>query len=95
MPIKDIYLMKIDGVWGAYMPRKRCSIVVNALPETSLVDFCLSLKEDFPEFRQRCVINTGIAEKIRSHRGNENGRSKTNGSRTPTLRNMDARHGIS
>lgn len=94
MPIKDAYLMKIDGVWGAYIPRKKCSIVVNATPETSLIDFSLSLKEDFPDFRQRCVVNSGIAEKIRSHRGKENAGSRIEGNGKTEVRNMDAGYGV-
>lgn len=24
----DVYVMRVDGVWGAFIPRKRCSISI-------------------------------------------------------------------
>ena len=64
--IKDIYLMRVDGAWGAVIPSK-CLTVVNAPKSADLIDFYHELKEMFPEHRMRCVMNKGIADKIRQH----------------------------
>ena len=64
--IKDIYLMRVDGAWGAVIPSK-CLTVVNAPKSADLIEFYHELKEMFPNHRMRCVINKGIADKIRQH----------------------------
>ena len=64
--IKDIYLMRVDGAWGAVIPSK-CLTVVNAPKSADLIEFYHELKEMFPEHRMRCVMNKGIADKIRQH----------------------------
>lgn len=63
--IKDIYVMKIDGVWCGYAPRKKCSFSVIGKQGESLEDFYFSVKEDFPDYRLRCVKNYGIEDEIR------------------------------
>lgn len=55
--------MRIDGVWCGYAPRKRCSFTI--IGGESLEDFYHSIKEDFPDYRIRCVRNFGIEEKLR------------------------------
>lgn len=64
--IKDIYLMRVDGAWGAVIPSK-CLTVVNAPKSADLIEFYHELKEMFPDHRMRCVMNKGIADKIRQH----------------------------
>ena len=64
--IKAIYLMRVDGAWGAVIPSK-CLTVVNAPKSADLIEFYHELKEMFPEHRMRCVMNKGIADKIRQH----------------------------
>ncbi len=64
--IKDIYLMRVDGAWGAVIPSK-CLTVINAPKSADLIEFYHELKSMFPEHRMRCVINKGIADKIRQH----------------------------
>ena len=64
--IKDIYLMRVDGAWGAVIPSK-CITVVNAPKSADLIEFYHELKEMFPDHRMRCVMNKGIADKIRQH----------------------------
>lgn len=63
--IKDIYVMRIDGVWCGYAPRKKCSFCIIGKKGDSLVDFFSAVKEDFPEYRLRCVLNYGIEEELR------------------------------
>ena len=36
--IKDIYLMRVDGAWGAVIPSK-CLTVVNAPKSADLIEF--------------------------------------------------------
>ena len=64
--IKDIYLMRVDGAWGAVIPSK-CLTVINAPKSADLIEFYHELKEMFPDHRMRCVMNKGIADKIRQH----------------------------
>lgn len=64
--IKDIYLMRVDGAWGAVIPNK-CLTVINAPKSADLIEFYHELKEMFPDHRMRCVMNKGIADKIRQH----------------------------
>jgi hypothetical protein len=63
---REIYMMKVNGEWGALMPRKRGSIVFMA-GNTSFVDFVQGIMEDYPSFKLRCVNNEGIAAKIAEH----------------------------
>lgn len=58
--------MRVDGAWGAVIPSK-CLTVVNAPKSTDLIEFYHELKEMFPEHRMSCVMNKGIADKIRQH----------------------------
>lgn len=61
--IKDIYLVHLDnGLIGAYRPG-RCPTIAYA-PQDKFIDFVDSLREDYPEYRLRCVDNLGIREKI-------------------------------
>lgn len=62
--LKDIYLVHVDGYIGSYLPRKNYPIIGYADKE-KFVDFCQSLREDFPEYRLRCVDNDGIRILIR------------------------------
>ena len=59
----EIYLSKVNGEWGAYMPRKKGDIVMNA-GKVPFIEFVKGIIEDFPNYRLRCVKNYGIDEKI-------------------------------
>ena len=61
--IKDIYLVHVDGYIGAYKPG-RCPMISYA-KQSRFIDFVESLREDYPGFRLRCVVNEGISERIR------------------------------
>lgn len=61
--IKDIYLVHVDGYIGAYKPG-RCPMISYA-KQSRFIDFVESLREDYPDFRLRCVVNEGINERIR------------------------------
>ena len=61
--IKDIYLVHLgNGLIGAYRPG-RCPTIAYA-PKDDFIDFVDSLREDYPEYRLRCVDNLGIRERI-------------------------------
>lgn len=62
--IKDIYLVHVDGYIGAYKPG-RCPMISYA-KQNRFIDFVESLREDYPGFRLRCVVNEGISEEVRS-----------------------------
>ena len=63
MQIKDIYLVHVDGNIGAYRHGK-CPMISYA-PQDKFVDFVEGLKEDYPNYRLRCVHNLGIENKVR------------------------------
>lgn len=78
----DIYVMRVNGVWGGYMPRPKCSMTFNAQRGVELAEFIHTLNEELREMnikpRFRCVENQGVAEHIKQHqfimKGQNNGR---------------------
>lgn len=60
--IKHIYIVQCNAYIGAYKPGK-CPIVSYA-PREKFIDFCKSLREDYPDFKLRCVKNKGIEDKV-------------------------------
>ena len=47
---------------GAYRPG-RCPTIAYA-PQVKFIDFVDSLREEYPEYRLRCIDNQGIRERI-------------------------------
>lgn len=78
----EIYVMRVEGAWGGYMPREKFSMVFNAERGVELTEFIKNLKEELEEMnikpRFRCIENQGIAEHIKQHqfimKGQSNGR---------------------
>lgn len=66
--IKEIYVMRVNGDWGAVMPRARHNVIFNADKGVELVEFITNIKEDLQELgikpRFHCVKNFGIECKI-------------------------------
>lgn len=66
---RDVYIMRVDGVWGGYMPRNKLSITFNAPNGADLTEFVSELRKELSEMginaRFRCVRNLGIEEQIR------------------------------
>jgi hypothetical protein len=67
---KDVYIVKVNGVYGAFLPRKICPISTNSHLGQSLAEFVqdvdLFFKEELkiiPRFR--CVLNKGIEDHLR------------------------------
>lgn len=65
----DIYVMKVNGTWGGYMPRAKCSMTFNAERGVELLEFIQTLKEELEEMnikpRFRCIENQGVSDHIK------------------------------
>jgi hypothetical protein len=67
----DVYVMRVNGDWGAVMPRKRHNVVFNADKGVELPEFVQNVRDDLVELgikpRFHCVQNFGIECKIAEH----------------------------
>lgn len=67
----DIYVMRVNGDWGAVFPRKRYNVIFNADTGVELIDFIQDLKKELNllgiKTRFHCVNNFGIESKIAEH----------------------------
>ena len=61
--MKEIYLVHVDGYIGSFLPSEKP--VVSYAPQNKFIDFAKSLREAYPDFKLRCVVNEGITEHIR------------------------------
>ncbi|MBR2273957.1 MAG: hypothetical protein IJ864_03905 [Alphaproteobacteria bacterium] len=61
--MKDIYIVHVGNYIGAYRCGK-CPTITYASAD-KFIDFVKSLREDYPEYRLRCVRNWGIEEEVR------------------------------
>lgn len=65
---KDIYVMRVNGDWGAILPRKRHNVIFSADKGVDLIEFINNVKEDLGDLgikaRFHCVRNMGIENKI-------------------------------
>ena len=60
--MKDIYLVHLsNGLIGAYRPGL-CPTITYA-PQDKFIDFVDSLREDYSEYRLRCIDNQGTDRK--------------------------------
>lgn len=68
---REIYVMKVNGAWGGYMPRPKCSITFNAERGIEIGEFIENLTTELKELhikpRFRCIENYGVAEHIKQH----------------------------
>ena len=67
----DIYVMRVNGDWGAVLPRKRHNVIFNADKGVNLVEFVQDVKKELTRLgiktRFHCVQNFGIESKIAEH----------------------------
>ena len=67
----DVYIMKVDGVWNAYLPRKRNGIIISGEKEDDIKIFTEGVTETLGEMhitpRFRCINNEGVATHIKQH----------------------------
>ena len=65
---QEIYIMRVNGDWGAVWPRKRHNIIFNADKGVELTEFVTNVKADLEKLglkpRFHCVNNFGIECKI-------------------------------
>lgn len=65
---REIYVMRVNGDWGAVMPKRRYNVIFNADKGVELVEFVQKVKCDLEERgikpRFHCVQNFGIESKI-------------------------------
>lgn len=68
---KDVYVMRVNGDWGAILPRRKHNVIFNADKGVELVEFITDVKNDLNELgikpRFHCVQNFGIESKIAEH----------------------------
>ena len=68
---KDIYVMRVNGEWGAVLPRPKHNVIFNADYGVELVEFITNVKADLQAIglnpRFHCVQNFGIESKIAEH----------------------------
>ena len=68
---KDIYVMRVNGDWGAVMPRPRHNVIFNADKGVDLIEFVENVRDDLLDLgikpRFHCVQNFGIESKIAEH----------------------------
>lgn len=67
----EVYIMRVNGDWGAVMPRKRHNVIFNADKGVELPEFVENVRNDLVEMgikpSFRCVQNLGIECKIAEH----------------------------
>ena len=66
---KEVYIMRVNGVWNAYLPRKKHPLSIPAERGEELAEFIKSLQEEFKELkikpRFRCIRNKGVEDFIK------------------------------
>lgn len=77
---QEIYVMRVNGNWGAVWPRKRHNIIFNADKGVELTDFVTNVKADLEELGLKphfhCVQNFGIECKIAEHQNSNSAKIK-------------------
>ena len=65
---REIYVMRVNGDWGAVMPKRRYNVIFNADKGVELVEFVQKVKADLEELGIKphfhCVQNFGVESKI-------------------------------
>lgn len=69
---KDVYIVKVRGTYGAYLPRESLPLSVNSNQGQGFTEFVQEVKTFFedemnikPKFH--CVLNKGIEDHIQQH----------------------------
>jgi len=67
----EVYIMRVNGDWGAVMPRPRHNVIFNADKGVDLIEFVENVRDDLLDLgikpRFHCVQNFGIESKIAEH----------------------------
>ena len=68
---REVYVMRVNGEWGAVLPKRRYNVIFNADAGVELVEFVSKVKADLEELGIKphfhCVHNFGIESKIAEH----------------------------
>lgn len=71
MAKREVYVMRVNGEWGAVLPKRRYNVIFNADAGVELVEFVSKVKADLEELGIKphfhCVHNFGIESKIAEH----------------------------
>ena len=59
--IKEIYILHVDGQLAFYHHSKKYPSYGFA-PADKFIDFVKSLREDYPNYRLRCIKNQGLED---------------------------------
>lgn len=62
--IKDIYIMHIDGEIAFYIHSKKCPSY-GSVPSDKFIDLIQGLREEYPDYRMRCIQNKGLEDYLR------------------------------
>ncbi len=66
---KDVYIMRVNGVWNAYIPRKRYSLAITGDRGEQLKEFVEGVKESLEEFKIHPnfhnIINKGVDDYLK------------------------------
>lgn len=62
--IKEIYILHVDGQLAFYHHSKKYPGYGFA-PADKFIDFVKSLREDYPDYKLRCIQNKGIEDWLR------------------------------
>ena len=65
---REVYVMRVNGEWGAVLPKRRYNVIFNADAGVELVEFVQKVKADLEELGIKphfhCVQNFGVENKI-------------------------------
>lgn len=65
---RELYVMRVNGDWGAVMPKRRHNVIFTADAGVDLVEFVSEVKRDLEKFNIKphfhCVRNFGIESEI-------------------------------
>lgn len=65
---REVYVMRVNGEWGAVLPKRRYNVIFSADAGVDLVEFVQKVKADLEELGIKphfhCVKNFGVENKI-------------------------------
>ena len=68
---REVYLVKVDGAWGGYIPCEEVSLTINGKRGEELGEFFKKAVKQLKKFnikgRFRCVLNYGIEEEVKKY----------------------------
>lgn len=64
-PVKHIYILHIGDKIAAYKPLRNGNCLYSFAEPSQFIDFYKGLREDFPDYKLRCIQNKGIEDFLR------------------------------